>query len=75
MHDVVRATEKWFDNELYSLFGFLACMIQTRWVDVQKVQTGEKMKILIAYEDAIPNGQVGSKIIDELGAHFRLQVP
>jgi hypothetical protein len=73
MHDVVRATEKWFDNELYSLFGFLACMIQTRWVDVLKVQTGEKMKILIAHEDAIPNGQVGSRIIDELGAHFRLQ--
>ena len=67
MQDVVRAMEKWFDHELYSLFGFLACMIQTRWVDVQKVQTGEKMKILIAHEDAIPNGQVGSRILDELG--------
>ncbi len=30
MQDVVRAMEKWFDHELYSLFGFLACMIQTR---------------------------------------------
>ena len=73
MHDVVRAAEKWFDHELYSLFGFLACMIQTRWVDVVKVQTGEKMKILIAHEAAIPNGQIGSRILDELEAHFRNQ--
>ena len=73
MQDVVRAMEKWFDHELYSLFGFLACMIQTRWVDVQKVQTGEKMKILIAHEDAIPNGQVGSRILDELGEQLRHQ--
>jgi hypothetical protein len=70
MKDVVRATEKWFDNELYSLFGFLACMIQTRWVDVVEVATGEKMKILIAHEDAIPNGQVSSRIVDELQAQF-----
>ena len=70
MKDVVRATEKWFDHELYSLIGFLACMIQTRWVDVVKVATGEKMKILIAHEDAIPNGQVGSRIFDELQAQF-----
>ena len=68
--DVVMATEKWFDHELYSPFGFLACMIQTRWVPVLKVATGEKMKILIAHEDAIPNGQVGSRILDELSAHF-----
>jgi hypothetical protein len=73
MHDVVRAMEKWFDHELYSLFGFLACMIQTRWVDVLKVQTGEKMKILIAHEEAIPNGHIGSRILDELGARFRDQ--
>jgi hypothetical protein len=73
MQDVVRAVEKWFDHELYSLFGFLACMIQTRWVDVLKVQTGERMKILIAHEDAIPNGQVGSRILDELGAQLRHQ--
>jgi hypothetical protein len=73
MQDVVRAMEKWFDHELYSLFGFLACMIQTRWVDVLKVQTGEKMKILIAHEEAIPNGHIGSRILDELGARFRDQ--
>ncbi len=65
--------EKWFDHELNGLFGFLACMIQTRWVDVLKVQTGEKMKILIANEDAIPNGQIGRRIIDELGAQLRHQ--
>lgn len=70
MNDVVRATEKWFDNELYSLFGFLACMIKTRWVDVWNVQTCEKMKILIADVDAISNGQVGSRMLDELKAHF-----
>ena len=73
MQDVVRAMEKWFDHELYSLFGFLACMIQTRWVDVLKVQTGEKMKILIAHEEAIPNGHIGSRILDELGERFRGQ--
>ena len=73
MRDVVRAAEKWFDHELYSLFGFLACMIQTRWVDVLNGQTGERMKILIAHEAAIPNGQIGSRILDELEAHFRNQ--
>jgi hypothetical protein len=73
MQDVIMAIEKWFAYELYSLFGFLACMIQTRWVDVLELQTGKKMKILIAHEDAIPNGQVGSKIFDELGAQFRQQ--
>jgi hypothetical protein len=73
MHDVVRAIEKWFDHELYSLFGFLACMIQTRWVDVLDLRTGERMKILIAHEDAIPNGQVGSRVFDELAAQFRKQ--
>ena len=70
MRDVVRATEKWFDHELYSLFGFLACMIQTRWVKVVNVATGEKMEILIAHQEAIPNGQVGSRILDELQAQF-----
>ena len=70
MRDVVSATEKRFDHELYSLFGFLACMIQARWVKVVKVATGEKMEILIAHQDAIPNGQVGSRILDELQAQF-----
>ena len=73
LKDVVRATIKWFDHELYSLFGFLACMIQTRWVHVVEVATGKKMQILIAHEDAIPNGQVGSRIFDELEAQFRAQ--
>jgi hypothetical protein len=73
MHDVVRATEKWFDHELYSLFGFLACMLQTRWVSVRKVATGETMRILVAQEDSIANGQVGSRVLDELGEQFRNQ--
>jgi len=73
MHDVVRATEKWFDHELYSLFGFLACMLQTRWVSVRKVATGETMRILVAHEDSIANGQVGSRVLDELGEQFRNQ--
>jgi hypothetical protein len=70
MNDVVKATEAWFDHELYSLIGFLACMIQTRWVSVLELATGKKMKILIAHENAIPNGQVGSRILDELAAQF-----
>ena len=73
LKDVVRATIKWFDHELYSLFGVLACMIQTRWVHVVEVATGKKMQILIAHEDAIPNGQVGSRIFDELEAQFQAQ--
>jgi hypothetical protein len=37
------------------------------------LQTGKKKKILIAHEDAIPNGKVSSRILDELGAQFRQQ--
>ncbi len=35
-----------------------------------KVKTGEKMKTLLAHEDAaVLNGQVGSRLLDELAAH------
>jgi hypothetical protein len=45
-------------------------MIQVQWVHVVKVATGDKMEILIVHQDAIPNGQVGSRSLDELLAQF-----
>ena len=73
MQDVVKATEKWFDNELYSLFGFLACMIRTRWVKVREKATGKTKHILTAHEDSRANGQVASRILDEMGEQFHNQ--
>ena len=71
-NDMVEAIEKWFDNELYCILGFIGCSIETRTVKARKTDDPARtiVDVLVANKFAVPNLVIGYRMLDELKSHW-----